>query len=241
MDIYPAIDLYGGKAVRLYQGDYDKMTVYGDDPPALARTFADLGARHIHVVDLEGARSGGTPNFETVRAIRAASGAFCEIGGGVRSMAVVRRYLDAGLDRVILGTAALTDEAFLREAVGEYGGRIAVGVDIRDGMVAIRGWTEKSDADAFAFCGKMQALGVRTLICTDISRDGAMRGANRQLYERLKSELSLDVIASGGVSALEDVRQLAALGLSGAIIGKAYYTGAIDLREAVAAAKEAEV
>ncbi len=237
MEIFPAIDLYEGKAVRLYQGDYAKMTVYSEHPEELARSFAASGAKYIHIVDLEGAKSGGTPNFDAVRAIRAASGAFCEIGGGVRSMAVVDRYLDAGLDRVILGTAALTDEAFLRAAVEKHGEKIAVGVDMRDGFVAIRGWTEKSGKEAFAFCRKLQALGVRTLICTDISRDGAMRGANRRLYQDLSEQLSLQIVASGGVSTLDDVCALASMGLCGAIIGKAYYTGAIDLKEAIEVAQ----
>lgn len=238
MFIFPAIDLYEGKAVRLYQGDYAQMTVYSEDPSALARDFTSADAKHIHLVDLEGAKSGETPNFDTVCAIRKASGAFCEIGGGIRSMEVVSRYLDAGLDRVILGTAALTDEAFLRAAIARYGERIAVGVDIRDGFVAIRGWTERSETEAFEFCTRMQTLGVKTLICTDISRDGAMRGTNRALYERLSHELDLQIVASGGVSTLDDVRALAEMRLYGAIIGKAYYTGAIDLKTAVAAASE---
>ena len=238
MVIYPAIDLYDGKAVRLYKGDYARMTVYSENPPEIARDFVRAGATHIHLVDLEGAKSGETPNFETVLAIREASGAFCEIGGGVRSMAVVDRYLGAGLDRVILGTAALTDEGFLRMAVEKYGNRIAVGVDMRDGFVAIKGWTEQSETDAFSFCRRMQEIGVKTLICTDISRDGAMRGTNRDLYKRLSDELALQIIASGGVSAVDDVRALAEMGLHGAIIGKAYYTGAIDLKEAIGAAKE---
>lgn len=238
MDIFPAIDLYDGKAVRLYQGDYAQMTVYSENPPEIAADFVRAGASHIHIVDLAGARTGGTPNLDTVCAIKARSGVFCEIGGGVRSMEVVDRYLGAGLDRVILGTAALTDEAFLREAVGKYGGQIAVGVDIQDGFVAVRGWTEKSETDAFAFCAKMQALGVKTLICTDISKDGAMQGTNRALYQKLSGEFALDIVASGGVSSLDDVRALAAMRLYGAIIGKAYYTGAIDLKKAIEAAEQ---
>lgn len=234
MNIFPAIDLYEGKAVRLYQGDYAQMTVYSENPPELAEAFAAAGARHIHIVDLEGAKTGETPNFDMVRAIKETGGAFCEIGGGVRSMEVVDRYLGAGLDRVILGTAALTDEAFLRAAVEKYGEKIAVGVDLKDGCVAIRGWTEKSAEDAFGFCEKMLALGVKTLIVTDISRDGAMRGTNRRLYRELSEKLPLQIVASGGVSTMDDVRTLAAMGLYGAIIGKAYYTGAIDLKEAVA-------
>lgn len=237
MKLFPAIDLYEGRAVRLYQGDYAQMTVYSEHPPALAKEFAAAGATHLHIVDLEGAKTGGTPNFDMVRAIRESSGAFCEIGGGVRSMAVVDRYLDAGLSRVILGTAALTDEVFLRAAVEKHGEKIAVGVDIKDGFVAIRGWTEQSGTDAFAFCQKLQALGVRTIICTDISRDGALRGANHALYRRLSEKLSLQIVASGGVSTLDDIRALADLGLYGAIIGKAYYTGAIDLREAIEVAR----
>ena len=239
MYIFPAIDLYDGKAVRLLRGDYAQMTVYSDAPPEIAADFVRLGAAHIHLVDLEGAKSGGTPNFEAVRAIKAQSGVFCEIGGGVRSMAVVDRYLDAGLDRVILGTAALTDPELLAEAVRRHGEKIAVGVDIRDGFVAVKGWTERSAVGAMDFCGRLRDLGVRGVICTDISRDGAMQGTNRSLYRELSERFpELELVASGGVSSLEDVRALAAQGLWGAIIGKAYYTGAVDLREAIAAAKE---
>ena len=237
MVIYPAIDLFDGKAVRLYKGDYARMTIYNEDPVAVALDFQKKGATHIHLVDLEGAKAGTTPNLETVCAIKKATGLFCEIGGGVRSMEVVRRYLDAGIDRVILGTAAVTDESFLRSAVAEFSEKIAVGIDIRDGYVAIKGWTEKSQEKALDFCGKMQKLGVRTLICTDISRDGAMEGANHSLYQELAETFSMNIIASGGVSAMEDVKRLAAMDIHGAIIGKAYYTGAIDLAEAIGVAK----
>jgi phosphoribosylformimino-5-aminoimidazole carboxamide ribotide isomerase len=237
MLLFPAIDLYEKKAVRLYQGDYAQMTVYSDDPCALAADFARAGATHIHLVDLEGAKTGGTPNFETVRAVKAASGLFCEIGGGVRSLETVERYLGAGLDRVILGTAAVTDRAFLREAVSEYGEKIAVGVDLKDGCVAVKGWTETTALTAEAFCAELQALGVKTLICTDISRDGAMQGTNIALYRGLSARFALDFTASGGVSSLEDVKRLREMGLYGAIIGKAYYTGALNLREAIEAAK----
>ncbi len=236
MLIFPAIDLFEGKAVRLYQGDYAQMTVYSDDPPSLAADFLAAGASCLHVVDLEGARSGLTPNLDTVRAL-ASSGLFTEVGGGVRSMAVAEAYLSAGVGRVILGTAAVTDEGFLKEAVAAFGAKIAVGADFRDGFVAIRGWTEKTALPALDFCRKMEDLGVKTLICTDISRDGAMRGANRSLYRELTEALKLDIIASGGVSTLEDITALKAQGLYGAIIGKAYYTGAIDLRKAIEAAK----
>ena len=236
MLIFPAIDLYDGKAVRLYKGDYNQMTVYSENPSELAEAFRAAGATHMHLVDLEGAKTGETPNLETIRRIREAVPLFIEVGGGVRSMEIVERCLDAGIDRVILGTAAVTDPSFLRAAVSKYGEKIAVGVDIRDGKVAIRGWTEKSAFDAFDFCRELQRIGVRTIICTDVSKDGAMQGANRALYGELSKELSLDIIASGGVSTLEDIKALRALNLCGAIIGKAYYTGAIDLREAIGAA-----
>ena len=236
MLIFPAIDLYDGKAVRLYKGDYAQMTVYSENPPEIAETFCQQGADCLHLVDLEGAKTGETPNLDTSKRIRAAAPLFIEVGGGVRSMAVVERYLEAGIDRVILGTAAVTDPVFLREAVETYREKIAVGVDIRDGKVAIKGWTEKSALDAFAFCRDLQALGVKTIICTDISRDGAMQGTNRALYGELSKTLALNIVASGGVSTIEDVKALRALELYGAIIGKAYYTGAIDLREAIGAA-----
>lgn len=237
MIIYPAIDLFGGKAVRLYKGDYAQMTVYSEQPLAVAADFAAQGAERIHLVDLEGARSGGTPNLETVLSIKNGSGLFCEVGGGIRSMEVIDSYLSSGLDRVILGTAAVADRTLLERAADEYGEKIAVGVDMKDGLVAVKGWTESSGLDAFDFCRSLQKLGIRTIICTDISRDGAMKGTNLELYRALSRELSMDIIASGGVSSLEDVKALRAMDLHGAIIGKAYYTGAISISEAVEAAK----
>ena len=233
MLIYPAIDLYGGKAVRLYKGDYQNMTVYSDDPLSVARDFVKAGAVCIHMVDLEGARDGTTPNLAIVRDIAQKTPLFTEIGGGIRSMETVRAYLDAGVDRVILGTAAVTDPTFLKEALDAYGERIAVGVDIKDGKVAIRGWLETAEDDALTFCEKMQKLGVRTIISTDISKDGAMQGANHELYRTLSERFDLQIVASGGVSSMNDVKRLRALDLYGAIIGKAYYTGAIDLKEAI--------
>ena len=237
MILFPAIDLYEGKAVRLLRGDYARMTVYSENPPEIALDFKAQGATHIHLVDLEGAKSGTTPNFDTVCAIKQASGLFCEIGGGVRSMETVERYLDAGIDRVILGTAAVQDEAFLCACAARYGERIAVGVDLKDGFVAIKGWLEKSEYDAFTFCERMQTIGVKTLIITDVSKDGAMQGTNVELYRTLSERFSMQIEASGGVSSLDDVRRLRALDLYGAIIGKAYYTGAIDLKEALEAAR----
>ena len=236
MILFPAIDLYEGKAVRLFKGDYAQMTVYSEHPEEIGKDFAACGATHVHLVDLEGARSGETPNLETVLKIREASGLFCEIGGGVRNMDVVDRYLGAGLDRVILGTAAVEDEAFLRCAVDRYGERVAVGADVRDGFIAVKGWTEKSAIPLMDFCEKMERIGVRTLICTDISRDGAMRGTNREMYKELSEKLKLQITASGGVSSLADVESLRKMNLYGAIIGKAYYTGDIDLKKAIAAA-----
>ena len=237
MYIFPAIDLYKGKAVRLFKGDYDKMTVYSDTPWLIAKAFKEAGASHIHLVDLEGARDGSTPNLETIKKIIKETDLFTEVGGGIRNMDTVRAYLESGVDRVILGTAAVENEAFVRQATAEYGDRIAVGADIKDGKIAIKGWTEKSELDAMDFCERMQKIGVRTVICTDISKDGAMMGTNHELYRAMSEKLSMQIIASGGVSSMDDVRRLAALDIYGVIIGKAYYTGAIDLKEAVEVAE----
>lgn len=237
MIIFPAIDLFEGKAVRLYKGDYNKMTIYSDNPPEIAEDFKTQGATHIHIVDLEGAKNGTTPNFNTVIEIKKKSGLFCEIGGGIRDMNTIERYISAGIDRVILGTAAVTSEGFVKEAVSRYGNKIAVGIDLRDGFVAIKGWTEKSSLTAFEFCERMQSEGVETLICTDISKDGAMNGTNHALYHELMSKFNMNITASGGVSSLNDVKRLAEKKLYGAIIGKAYYTGDIDLKQAVEVAR----
>ena len=237
MKIFPAIDLVSGKAVRLYKGDYSLMTVYSENPADVARDFVKCGASHIHIVDLEGAKDGATPNFETVCKIKAESGLFCEIGGGIRSMETVKKYLGAGIDRVILGTAAVSDEEFLDRVCADYADRLAVSVDIKDGCVAVKGWLESSGIEVFEFCEKMQAKGVKTLICTDISKDGAMQGTNLALYEELSDRFDMNITASGGVSSIEDVEKLASMNLYGAIIGKAYYTGAIDLARAVEVAE----
>ena len=233
MIIFPAIDLFGGKAVRLYKGNYDEMTVYSDNPLEVARDFVLAGATHIHMVDLEGARNGGTPNLHVIEEIAKKTPLFVEVGGGIRSMEVLDGYMSAGIGRAILGTAAVTDEEFLRAAVEKYGERIAVGADIKDGFVAIKGWLEKTEYTLDKFFEKMQLLGVGCVICTDVSRDGAMRGANLEMYRELSRKYSLSVIASGGVSSLDDVRSLNEMNIYGAIIGKAYYTGAIDLAEAI--------
>ena len=237
MLIFPAIDLLEGQAVRLLKGDYTQKTVYSNDPVQIARDFKAQGATCIHIVDLEGARDGTTPNLPVVCRIKEETGLFCEIGGGIRSMEVIARYIDAGIDRVILGTAAVADRKLLQSAVDRYGEKIAVGVDIKDGKMAVKGWLVDSGLDAFDFCREMVSVGIRTLICTDISKDGAMQGTNRELYRRLSEQFSVQITASGGVSTLDDVKALRALDLYGAIIGKAYYIKAIDLAEAIEVAK----
>ena len=238
MNLFPAIDLYGGKAVRLYKGNYDEMTVYNDNPVEVSKDFEACGAKYIHLVDLEGARSGETPNLNVIQNIVDETDLFTEVGGGIRSMETIEKYLSARVSRVILGTAAVKNEAFLREAAAKYGKAVAVGVDIRDGFVAIHGWTENSDLRYVDFMRKLTEIGVGTVIVTDISRDGAMKGTNRSLYAELSEKFpEMNVIASGGVSSLDDVKALSVMNIYGAIIGKAYYTGAIDLREALRLSK----
>lgn len=237
MNLFPAIDLYEGKAVRLYRGNYNEMTVYSSDPVSVAKSFRAAGAEYLHVVDLEGAKTGGTPNLELIRRIVAESGLKTEVGGGVRSNEVIRAYLDAGVMCTILGTAAVTDPEFTRDMVAKYGAAIAVGVDIKDGFVATHGWTEVSDADCFGFCRNLANIGVKTIICTDISKDGAMSGTNLPLYRDLREQFSMDIIASGGVTTLDDVKALADMDVYGAILGKALYTGGIDLAEAIKAVR----
>lgn len=233
MYIFPAIDLYEGQAVRLYKGDYEQMTVYDHDPLNVARKFEAAGARFLHMVDLEGARFGTTPNLKTIEKIVTNTKLFVELGGGIRSMETIDAYRSIGVDRLILGTAAVTEPGFVERAVEKYGDAIAVGADIKDGMVAIKGWTEKSALTCRAFCARMAQIGVKTMIVTDISRDGAMMGSNHSMYASLSAEYDIDFIASGGVSSMDDIRALRTLSLHGAIIGKAYYTGAIDLAQAI--------
>ena len=237
MNIFPAIDLYNKKAVRLYKGNYDEMTVYSDNPIEIAYDFEKNGAKFIHMVDLEGAKNGTTPNIEIVKEVATKTSLFVEIGGGIRNLETVEKYLNAGVSRVILGTAAVTDEDFLKEAISKYGDKIAVGADVKDGYIAIKGWIEKSQYSLDEFLSKMQKLGVKAIICTDISKDGAMRGTNLELYKELSEKYSLDIVASGGVSTIDDIKALKKMNLYGAIIGKAYYTGAIDLKEAIEVAK----
>lgn len=238
MRIFPAIDLYDSKAVRLYKGDYNQMTVYSDEPLSVARDFKEQGAGFIHLVDLEGAKAGSTKNLGVIERIVSSTDLFAEVGGGIRTLETIEKYVSVGVGRVILGTAAVENRAFLEEALARYGEKIAVGVDIKDGFVAVSGWRERTAVEAMSFCRTLDSLGVKTLISTDISRDGAMAGANHSLYERLSREVSMNIIASGGVSNISDVERLAKMKLYGAIIGKAYYTGAISLRAAIEVAND---
>lgn len=236
MIILPAIDLYEKKAVRLYKGDYAKMTVYSEDPVKLAQEFREAGAEWLHMVDLEGARCGGTPNFDIAAKIIRTSGLAVELGGGIRDEETVLRYLDAGVSRVILGTAAAANIHFVEDMVATYGSAIAVGVDLRDGLVAVKGWTETTGLSGADYCKSLDEIGVKTVICTDIARDGAMAGANRALYRELMEQSRMRFIASGGVSSLEDIRALKQMHLYGAIVGKAYYAGQIKIQDAIAEA-----
>ena len=237
MKLFPAIDLYEGKAVRLQRGDYAQMTVYSENPEELGVEFRCAGAEYLHTVDLEGAKDGTTPNLETVEKLVAASGLKVQVGGGIRSPEIVRRYLDAGVHRVIIGTAAVTDPEFLTVMVSAYAETIAVGVDVRDGMAAIRGWQEQSTLTCDALFQRLTDAGVQTVICTDISKDGMLAGPNMEMYRRLNETYPVRIIASGGVTTLEDVKALRDMDLYGAILGKALYTGSIDLPAAVLACK----
>lgn len=237
MNIFPAIDLYDKKAVRLLKGDYSKMTVYSDDPLKVAQDMEKKGAKFIHMVDLEGAKNGDTPNLSVVRRVAQGTSLFVEIGGGIRSIETVVKYFECGVDRVIIGTAAVTDEVFLKETVERYGEKIAVSADVRDGYIAIKGWLETSRVSLEDFMDRMQQIGVKTMICTDISKDGAMKGTNLNMYNRLCKRYNMQIVASGGVSDMKDVENLAGMNIYGAIIGKAYYTGAIDLTKAIEVAE----
>lgn len=232
MKIFPAIDIIEGRAVRLYKGDYNQKTEYGS-PLEISRSFKNTGANYIHIVDLDGAKSGETPNIRLISEIAAETGMFVEVGGGIRSLEVIKKYLEAGVSRVILGTAAVTNPELLREAVSLYGEKIAVGADILDGKVKIKGWIDDSGLGLNEFLDGIIAAGVKSVICTDISRDGAMTGPNIDLYKSLMNKYSLAFTASGGISCMEDLVKLADIGMDSAIIGKAYYTGAIKLEEAL--------
>ena len=237
MYIIPAIDLIDGKAVRLQKGDYNKVTVYSDTPAEVAESFERDGAKMLHVVDLDGAKDGTTANFDTVKEIIRRTRLSVEIGGGVRNIERVKKYIDIGVDRVIIGTAAITDPDFLKEAVKLYGEKIVVGVDVKDGYVAIKGWLEVSEVSCNDFCEHLCELGVKTVICTDISKDGMMSGTNLELYRDLSHRFGMNIIASGGVSSIDDIRALKQMNIYGAILGKALYTGAVKLTDAVSVAE----
>ena len=233
MRILHAIDLRDGKVVRLYQGDYDNMTVYGQDPAAQAAAFAAAGAGDLHVVDLDGAKDGTTANFDVIREIVKTSGLSVEVGGGIRDEERIRRYLDLGAERVILGTVAVRNFDFTARMAKTYGSHIAVGVDARDGFVAVNGWKELTGERGVAFCRRLRDAGVRTVIYTDISRDGAEKGTNLELYRELANIEGLKITASGGVSSLEELKELQAIGTHAAILGKALYTGRLDLKTVI--------
>ena len=237
MNILPAIDLYNKCAVRLLHGDYQKMTVYSENPLEVAKKFEEAGAEFIHIVDLEGAKLGTTPNIDVIAQIVNNTSLFCEVGGGIRDIETVEKYINIGVDRVIIGTAAVTDRAFLTEALARFGDKIAVGADFRDGYIAIKGWLDISEYTLEKFLSEMAELSVDNVIITDISKDGAMKGANLELYRELSKKYSLKITASGGVSSISDVAELRRADIYGAIIGKAYYVGAINLAEAIEVAK----
>ena len=240
MNIIPAIDLIGGKAVRLVKGDYARVTVYSDTPVAVAKQFEAAGAEYLHLVDLDGAKDGTTANFETIKNIVDNTNLSVDVGGGIRDIGRVEKYVRIGVDRVIIGTAAVTDPDFLEEAVKRFGDKIVVGVDIKDGYVAIKGWTETSQITCFDFCRKLEDMGVKTVVCTDISKDGMMSGTNLELYREMSEKFALNIIASGGISSLEDVRALSNMNIFGAILGKALYTGAVELTKAIEIAAEVD-
>ena len=228
-----AIDLRGGQAVRLYQGDYDQMTVYNADPVAQAQQFIDAGAKYLHVVDLDGAKDDTTANMQTIAAIAKLGGLKIEVGGGIRDEARIRQYLDLGVDRCILGTVAVKNFAFTQEMAQKYGAQIAVGVDMKDGFVAVNGWKEITPEPGVAFCRRCAEAGVKAIIATDISRDGTMQGTNMALYRELLTIPGLEITASGGISAMAELAELQAMHCHAAILGKSIYTGAIDLAKAV--------
>lgn len=233
MKLYPAIDLRGGQAVRLYQGDYDQMTVYNADPVAQARQFIEAGAKYLHVVDLDGAKDDTTANMQTIAAIARLGGLKIEVGGGIRDEDRIRQYLELGVDRCILGTVAVKNFAFTEQMARTYGARIAVGVDMKNGLVAVNGWKEVTPEPGVEFCRRCAAAGVGAIIATDISRDGTMQGTNLELYRELLNIPGIEVTASGGIARMEELAELQAMGCHAAILGKSIYTGAIDLADAV--------
>lgn len=240
MNILPAIDIRGGKVVRLTKGDYDNMTVYRDSPAEVAEEFLAAGAENLHVVDLDGARDGTPVNFSAIRELCEVKGLLIEVGGGIRNLERIEQYLSLGVGRAILGTAAVRDFSFVEAAVKRFSDAVAVGVDAKDGMVAVSGWEEVTALPAFSFCEKLRDAGVKTVIYTDISKDGALSGTNLAVYEALRQIEGLNIIASGGITFEDEIRALSKMGLYGAILGKALYEGRLDLRRALAIAKEVD-
>lgn len=238
MNIFPSIDIYKGNVVRLYKGNYDQVTIYSSSPVEVAKEFEKMGAKYLHIVDLEGARDGKPHALDLILQIKESTSLICQVGGGIRSLETISTYLDNGIERVILGTSAIKDENLVKEALVKYGSRILIGVDIKDNLVSINGWEEKSSLDAYTFIQRMISFGVSTFICTDISKDGAMEGTNLALYQDLQSRFNVNIIASGGVSSLEDIKKLKDMNIYGAIIGKAYYTKVISLKEAFEVIKQ---
>lgn len=233
MIIFPAIDIYEGKAVRLLKGDYNKMTIYSENVIEKAKDIEDCGSEWVHLVDLEGAKKGTAPNFKYVEEICRQTKLKVEIGGGIRTSTTIEKYLAAGVTRVILGTKAATDRDFLENAVKRFGDKIAVGVDVKEEKVAIKGWMEVLDKDIFSFVKELEEIRVKNIIVTDIAKDGAMSGISTKLYEKLIELTDIDITASGGVTELSDLKKLKEIGVYGAILGKAMYTGNIELREAL--------
>lgn len=238
MKLFPAIDLRDGRVVRLTEGDYDRMTVYGDDPFATAQSFRAAGAECIHMVDLDGALKGAPVNFPFISRVASELDMFLEVGGGIRDERRIEEYIDAGAGRVILGTVAVENPDFVISAVRRFGDKIAVGVDAKDGKVAIHGWKTVTDKDAYSFCAQLRDVGVDCVIFTDISRDGTLGGTNMDAYEKLSRLDGLKIVASGGITRADELVTLRQMGIYGAILGKAMYAGALPLSDALAAAKE---
>ena len=238
MIILPAIDIIDGKPVRLYQGDYNKKEIVADDIFETAKSFERAGAEYVHLVDLDGAKSGGNENHELVIKIAKELNIPVELGGGIRSLDTIKYLLENGVSRVILGTIAIEDESLLKAAVNRYGEKIAVGIDCKDGKVYGRGWLEGSNLDYLDFAKKMEKIGVKNIIVTDISKDGTLQGANVEMLKKLKETVNIDITASGGVSDLDNIKELMKIDLYGAITGKAIYAGTLSLEEAIRISKE---
>lgn len=236
MEIFPAIDLRSGQVVRLTQGDYDKMVVYSEDPEEIARQFQARGAKNLHIVDLDGAKDGRLVNFETIKDIVSQGGLFVQVGGGIRDEERIRQYLDLGVHRVILGTVAVTDFPLVERMVAKYGDKIAVGVDAKDGFVAIHGWRKITDIPSLELCQSLEDIGVKTVIYTDIAKDGELSGTNLEVYRTL-SQMGLDIVASGGISFEHEIIELKAMNIYAAIVGKAIYAGNLDLEKIIGLAK----